>query len=102
MFAGGKAFGPLTSAQLMAVQKNDNARVLSGSVDLAQVGAAVADGVLFSELGPSGPATVSVSYGGSAYPFTSMAQLATDGYSGTAALSTGTGGLPLVFPYSGS
>ena len=58
--------------------------------------------VLFSEVGPSGPATVSVSYGGSGYPFTSMAQLATDGYSGTAALSTGTGGLPLVFPYSGS
>ena len=102
VFAGGKAFGPLTTAQLMAVQKSDNARVLSGSVDLAQVRAAVANGVLFSEPGPSGPATVSVSYGGSGYPFTSMAQLATDGYSGTAAVSTGTGGLPLVFPYSGS
>ena len=37
MFAGGKAFGPLTSAQLMVVQKSDNAAMLSGSVDLVQV-----------------------------------------------------------------
>jgi hypothetical protein len=102
VFAGGEAFGPLTSARLTELQEIDKAKVLSGSVGPAQTSAGVANGVLFSDLGPSGTATVSVSYGGSVFPFTSLAQLASDGYSGTAAVPTGTGNLTVVFPYSGS
>jgi hypothetical protein len=98
VFAGGRAFGIPTPAQLAVLREADKAKVLSGSVGPAQTGAAVADGALLSASGQ-----VYVSYGGSLYPFKTMAQLGDDGYSGTAGLPVpGTGGLGVVSPYSGS
>ena len=98
VFAGGKAFGIPTHAELLAVREGDTAKVLPGSVGLAQTGAAIANGTLLSTSG-----LVYVSYGGSVYPFKSMAQLSNDGYSGTAAVpAPGIGSLSIVSPYSGS
>jgi hypothetical protein len=98
VFAGGKAFGIATPPEVAAVRHADNAMVLYGSVGRAQIGAAVADGALLSS--PSG---VYISYEGILYPFKTMAQLANDGYGGTASVTgPGTGGLLAAFPYSGS
>ncbi len=97
-FAGGKAFGIPTPAALVAVQKVNHAETIQGSLPSGATTAAIASGVLLSVAGP-----VYVSYQGQVYPFKTMAQLANAGYGGTAAVQTPhTGGLTVVFPYSGS
>ncbi len=97
-FAGGKGFGIPTPAALQEIRKTNTAEELQGSVSAAETGAAIGSGVVLSVTGP-----VYVSYQGAAYPFKTMTQLANDGYGGTAAVPTPhTGGLTVVFPYSGS
>jgi len=97
-FAGDKAFGIPTQAALLEIRKVNSAEELHGSVGSAETSAAIASGVVLSVSGP-----VYVSYQGSVYPFKSMTQLTNDGYGGTAAVLTPhTGGLTVVFPYSGS
>jgi hypothetical protein len=98
VFAGGRAFGISTPAELVGVQKADPAEVLVGSVGPPQRGAAIAAGALISA-----PGKVYVSYQGALYLFKTLAQLANDGYGGTAAAPVGgTGGLSVVVRYSGS
>ena len=97
-FAGGKAFGIPTPAALVEVRKTNSAQELQGSVASADTGAPIATGVVLSVAGP-----VYVSYQGELYPFKTTTQLATDGYGGTPAVpAPHTGGLTVVFPYSGS
>ena len=97
-FAGGKGFGIPTPAALQEIRKTNTAEELQGSVSAAQTGAAIASGVVLSVAGP-----VYVSYQGTVYPFKTMTQLTNDGYGGTAAVPTPhTGGLTVIFPYSGS
>ena len=95
LFAGGKAFG-ISTAQLVEVERADNATVLHGNVGSTQTSAPMASGVLLST-----PRTVYVSYDGSLYPFKTLAQLATDGYGGTGAVPvSGTGGLTVLLSYN--
>jgi hypothetical protein len=97
VFAGGRAFGIPAQGQLVRVQKADKVVVLDGTVGPAERGAAIAGGVLLSVSLP-----VYVSYQGALYPFRAPAQLADDGYGGTAAIPVaGTAGLSVVYPYSG-
>jgi len=98
VFAGGRAFGISSPTGLLRVQKADKAKVLTGSVGMAQRAAAIAGGVLLGA-----PGKVYVSYSGALYPFKTMAQVGKDGYGGTGAVAVpGTGGLTVVSPYSGS
>jgi hypothetical protein len=98
VFAGGKAIGVPNPTSLTTIMKADKAKALSGTVTSAQTGASVANGVLLSAAG-----VVYVSFQGDLWPFGSLAQLAADGYSGTAALTApGTSGITVVFSYSGS
>ena len=61
-------------------------------------GAPIATGVVLSVAGH-----VYISYQGDVFPFKTAKQLATDGYGGTRAVpAPHTGGLTVVFPYSGS
>ena len=97
-FAGGKAFGIPTPAALMQVRRTNSAAELQGSVTSADTGAPIANGVVLSVAGP-----VYSSYSGDLYPFKTVAQLANAGYGGTPAVpAPHTGGLTVVFPYSGS
>ena len=97
-FAGGRGFGIPTQAALLGIQKTNTAEELQGSVGSADTSTAIASGVVLSVAGP-----VYVSYQGTVYPFKTMTQLTNDGYGGTAAVPTPhTGGLTVVFPYSGS
>jgi hypothetical protein len=97
-FAGGKGFGIPTQAALQEIRETNTAQELQGSVSAAETGAAIASGAVLSVAGP-----VYASYQGSVYPFKTMKQLANDGYGGTAAVPTPhTGGLTVIFPYSGS
>jgi hypothetical protein len=97
VFAGGRAFGVPNPTSLTAIKKADKAKVLSGTVTSAEKSATVANGTLLSTSG-----LVYVSYGGDLWPFGSQTQLATDGYSGTAALTVpGAGGITVVTSYSG-
>jgi YVTN family beta-propeller protein len=97
-FAGGRAFGIPTPAALQEVRKTNSALELQGSVSSADTGAPMANGIVLSVAGP-----VYVSYLGELYPFKTKAQLASSGYGGTPAVpAPHTGGLTVVFPYSGS
>ena len=97
-FAGGRTFGIPTPAALQQVRKTNSAVELQGSVPPGATGAPIADGVVLSVAGP-----VYVSYHGELYPFKTQAQLAASGYGGTPAVpAPHTGGLTVVFPYSGS
>ena len=99
VFAGGRAFGIPTPGQLLALRQTDTALPLVGTVTTALVSATPADGAL---LGVDG-GEVYVSYQDQVFGFKTMPQLLADGYGGTAAVPVpGTGGLPVVFPYSGS
>ena len=98
VFAGGRAFGISSPSVYARVQKADKAKVLMGSVGVAEMGAAIAGGVLLSV-----PGKVYVSYSGALYPFKTTTQLDYDGYGGTTALAVpGTAGLNVVSSYSGS
>jgi hypothetical protein len=98
VFAGGRAFGIPTAAKLATVRKTDKALTLKGRVALSQTSAVLAGGELLTISG-----TVYVSYQGDLYPFKSLAQLRADGYGGTAALTApSTGGVPVVYGYSGT
>jgi sugar lactone lactonase YvrE len=100
VFAGGRAFGIPTPSDLSEVEQADTARVLRGTVTFAQTSAPIAGGVLLSVAGGHG---VFVSYNGDVYLFKTKAQLAKDGYGGTAAVPVpGQGRLASVSPYSGS
>lgn len=97
VFAGSRAFGIPTPAFLATVKTADKAKALSGTVSTAQKSGTIAGGVVLSARGP-----VYVSYEGELWPFKSMAQLATDGYGGTAAVPVpGSGGIA-VGTYGGS
>ena len=97
-FAGGKAFGIPTPAALVEVRKTNPAQELQGSVGRAATGAPIATGVVLSVAGH-----VYISYQGDVFPFKTAKQLSTDGYGGTPAVpAPHTGGLTIVFPYSGS
>ena len=94
VFAAGRADGISTPGELVRIRKADAATVVHGPVGSAQTRAAIASGVLFSARGK-----VYVSYEGDLYPFETKAQLATDGYGGTAAVPVaGTGALTVVPP----
>ncbi len=98
VFAGGRAFGISTPAELGRVEKSDKAIVLRGSVGLSLTDAEIAGGILLSVSLP-----VYVSYQGTLYVFGALAQLARDGYGGTAAVpATGTSHLAVVSSYSGT
>jgi MBG domain (YGX type) len=100
VFAGGKAFGLATPAELVAVEAADTARALSGPVNFAQVSAPIASGVLLGRARGHG---VFVSYDGDAYLFKAMGQLVRDGYGGTAAVPVpGPDHLVVISSYSGS
>ena len=97
-FAGGRAFGIPTPAELKRIQTANGAAVLTGAVTPAETSTAVASGALLS-VSP----TVYVTYGAGAYPFKTMDLLARNGYGGTAAVPTPqTGGLPVILAYSSS
>jgi hypothetical protein len=99
VFAGGRAFGIATPAQLMTVQAgNYTSTVLSGSISTAATSATIANGVLVTIGG-----TVYVSNGGQLLAFKSMTQLMADGFGGTPSIILpNAGGLSLVTNYSGS
>jgi hypothetical protein len=98
VFAGGRAFGISTPAALAAVRTADRATPLAGAVGTAETSAEIASGLLLSA-----PGKVYVSYQGDLYLFKSEAQLAVDGYGGTAAVPVpGTGGLRVFTMYSGA
>ena len=100
IFAGGRAFGLATPAELLAVEAVDAAQVLSGPVSSAQALAPIASGVLLSVAHGRG---VFVSFEGGAYLFKAMGQFLRDGYGGTAAVPVpGPDHLVVVSPYSGS
>ncbi len=92
VFAGGRAFGISTPSEVPRLRKTDQALMLHGSVGSAATRAAIASGVLLSA-----PGRVYVSYQGALYRFKTTAQLASDGYGGTAAVPVpGTGPLRFV------
>jgi len=98
VFAGGRALGIPTPAALAVVRAADPATPLVGAVGGAETGAAIAGGVLLSL-----PGKVYVSYHGDLYLFKSKAQIAIDGYGGTAAVPVpGTGGLVELAGYTGA
>jgi hypothetical protein len=98
VFAGGRAFSISSPGALASVRRADDAVTLTGPVGATETSASVAGGVLLSA-----PGKVYVSYQATLYPFKSMAQLASDGYAGTAAVPVpGTGGLTVVPSYSGT
>jgi hypothetical protein len=98
VFAGGRAFGISSPAALARVRSSDRANVLRGSVGPVDMAADMVAGVLLSS-----PGKVYVSYHGALFPFKTTAQLANDGYKGTAAVPLpGRGGLIVVSPYAGS
>ena len=98
VFAGGRAFGISSPAELARVRKGDGADVLHDFVRRVDMGVDMAGGLLLSL-----PGKVYVSYHGSLFPFKTTAQLAHDGYNGTAAVALpGRGGLAVVSPYAGS
>jgi hypothetical protein len=93
-FAGGRAFGIPTPAELTRIRAANSATNLTGTVTSADRSASVASGVLLSVT-----PTVYVTYQGYAYPFRTLTQLANTGYGGTAGMPVPhTGGLPVVFP----
>ena len=97
-FAGGRAFGIPTPAALVEVRKTNPAQELQGSVPSAATGAPMAD---WGRAQRGGPRLHQLP--GRAVPFKTAKQLATDGYGGTPAVpAPHTGGLTIVFPYSGS
>jgi hypothetical protein len=97
VFAGGRAFGVPNPTSLTTIRKADKAKTLSGTVTSTAKSATVANGALLSTSG-----VVYISYGGDLWPFSSQAQLATDGYGGTAGLPVpGTGGIVVVTSYGG-
>jgi hypothetical protein len=97
VFAGGRAF-PVTGASVAALRRLDKAVPQAGSVTAAQQSASLASGVLVSASG-----VVYVSYQGQLWPFKSPAQLAADGYGGTAAVPVpGHPSVTTVSAYSGS
>ena len=98
VFAGGRAFGIPTPAALARVQRSDRAKVLVGMVPAAERAVQVASGVLISA-----PALVYVAYDGALWPFKSAAQLASDGYGGTPAVTVpGPDGAAVMSAYTGS
>ena len=98
VFAGGRAFGISSPAELARVRRADRADVLSGSVGPVDTAADMTGGVLLSV-----PGKVYLSYHGVLFPFKTTAQLANDGYNGTAAVPVpGTGGLTVASLYAGS
>ena len=98
VFAGGRALGISTPAALAALRAADPATPLAGPVGGAETSAALASGVLLSA-----PGKVYVSYQGDLYLFKAEAQLAVDGYGGTAAVPVpGTGGLNVFTVYLGA
>ena len=98
VFAGSKAFGIPTTTWLAVVKKADSAVTLAGTITPTQTGASIATGVLLSVSGE-----VYVAYVGHLFGFKSQAQLALDGYKGTAAVTApNLGGLSVVTGYTGS
>ncbi len=96
VLAGGRAFGIASPAVLGRVRAADPAQALTGTVGPAETGASMAAGVLVSA-----PGMVYVSYQGSLYLFDTLAQLAADGYAGSAAVPVpSAGGLRAVVQYS--
>ena len=96
-FAGGRAFNIQTGAQLSTIKKTNKSTIIKGTVTSAQKSASVATGALITIAGP-----VYVTYQGQIWPFKSMTQLNTDGYSGTAAVPVPTTGGLTVATYGGS
>lgn len=97
VFAGGRAFG-VPASSLGELRRLDRAAPVFGTVAPSQLAAGIAEGALVSARG-----VVYVSYGGELWPFKSPAQLAADGYGGTAAVPVpDRGGLSVVSAYSGS
>jgi hypothetical protein len=98
VFAGSKAFGIPTTTALAIIKKADSAVSLTGTISSTQTGASIATGTLLSVAGE-----VYVAYVGNLFGFKSQAQLAADGYKGTAAVTaTNLGGLSVVTGYTGS
>jgi hypothetical protein len=98
VFAGGRAFGISSPAELARVRSADRADVLRGSVGPLDMAADMVSGVLLSV-----PGKVYVSYHGAVFPFKTTAQLTNDGYNGTAAVPLpGTGSLSVASSYAGS
>ena len=99
VLAGGRAFGIPTPGQLLALRQADGAEPVAGNLSASELAAPPADGVLVSVTA----AGVYVAYQGQLFGFKTMSQLLADGYGGSAAVPVpGPGGLPVVFPYSGS
>ncbi|HYA44289.1 MAG TPA: hypothetical protein VED59_01685, partial [Acidimicrobiales bacterium] len=99
VFAGGKAFGVASPAKLAALRAADGATPLDGTVTFGEIGTTIASGVILSVVGGG----VYVTDGGELWPFKTQAQLIADGYGGTPAVPVPSqGGVPVVWPYSGS
>lgn len=99
VFAGGRAFGISSPAVLARLRRADTAEPLVGTVTPAEIGASVATGMLLSVRGEG----VYLEYQGVLFRFKTTAQLAAEGYAGTAAVPVpGREALPVVYPYWGS
>jgi hypothetical protein len=99
VFAGGRAWGIATPAQLAAVQAgNYTSTILSGAISSAATTATVANGVVVTLNG-----TVYVASNGALLAFKSMAQLMADGYGGTPSIIVpNASALSLITAYQGS
>jgi len=98
VFAGGKAFGIATPAQLAGVQAGDTATPLSGTVTSTQTGATPRQGTVVTL-----SSAVWVASGVALFGFKSMAQLQADGYGGTPSINIpNVGHLSAVTNYTGS
>ena len=82
VFAAGAAFVLPAPRDLAQLRATDDAAVLTGTVGQTETSAPLASGVLLS-VDRQG---VYVTYQGQLFPFSSMAQLAAEGYGGTAAV----------------
>ena len=82
VFAAGTAFALPAPGDLAQLRTTDAAAALTGTVGQAETDAPLASGVLLSVAGQG----VYVTYQGQLFPFSSMAQLAAEGYGGTAAV----------------
>ncbi|HTT91596.1 MAG TPA: hypothetical protein VMF65_18725 [Acidimicrobiales bacterium] len=82
VFAAGAAFVLSAPGDLAQLRTTDEAAVLTGTVGQTETPAPLASGVLLSVAGQG----VYVTYQGQLFPFSSMAQLAAEGYGGTAAV----------------
>jgi hypothetical protein len=82
VFAAGAAFVLPAPRDLAQLRATDDAAVLTGTVGQTETSAPLASGVLLS-VDRQG---VYVTYRGQLFPFSSMAQLAAEGYGGTAAV----------------